>query len=190
VCDRNRNGTDPSLAAFYTYRSLLFVRLLKEIPLPFRLSLPLMRNLLPALLLVGAHHPEEYGPEKKVWLDADNASPTGDKLLCRYRQSEAELREIASQEKAIMRALFKLGIFPIKKVNPGMGSSIHYAGTLPFSEEPKPLHLRNDGLLHFTKNVFIADGSGFRFAPAKGFAWSLMANAHRVAQHALKRNEP
>lgn len=188
VCERNQNGSDASLAAFYTYRSLLFVRLLKEIPLPMRLSLRILKNLLPVLLIVGAHHPEQYGSGKKIWLEADAASPTRDKLCCQYRHSETELLEIALREKLIMSTLPKLGIIPIRKVNPGMGSSIHYAGTLPFSEDPKPLHLRKDGLLHFTKNIFIADGSGFRFAPAKGFAWSLMANAHRVAQHALKRS--
>ncbi len=186
VCDRKQNSAGASLAAFYTYRSLLYVRLLKEIPLPMRLSLRILKNLLPVLLIAGVHHPEQYGSGKKIWLEADAASPTRDKLCCQYRHSETELREIALREKMIMSALLKLGILPIRKVNPGMGSSIHYAGTLPFSEDAKPLHLREDGLLHYTKNIFIADGSGFRFAPAKGFAWSLMANAHRVAQHALK----
>jgi hypothetical protein len=161
VYDRNGSGINSSLAAFYTYRSLLYLRMLKEI----------------------------YGTEKKIWLDMDAESPTRDKLCGMYIHSEAELREISAREKRIMVALLKLGIISLKKVSPGMGSSIHYAGTLPFSRIPKPLHLREDGMLHFTKNIFVADGSGFRFAPAKGFAFSLMANAHRTAEHALKNNE-
>lgn len=190
ILDENKTDSQASVTAFYTYRSLLFIRLLKEVPLPVRLSLPLVKNLLPILLLAGVHHPERYGEGKKIWLKPDAASPTHDRLCCLYRHSDAELQALYLREKKIMRALLQLGIIPLKKVNPGMGSSIHYAGTLPFSHEPKPLHLRYDGLLHFTRNVFIADGSGFRFAPAKGFALTLMANAHRVAQHALKSNQP
>jgi len=28
----------------------------------------------------------------------------------------------------------------------------------------------------------VADGSGFRFLPALGLSWTLMANAHRIAR--------
>jgi hypothetical protein len=82
----------------------------------------------------------------------------------------------------------KLGAYPVKMIDPGMGSSIHYSGVLPFEKEEKPFSLSPDGKLHVTKNIFVADGSGFRFLPAKGLTLSLMANAHNVAQNALKQN--
>jgi hypothetical protein len=37
-----------------------------------------------------------------------------------------------------------------------------------------------------TKNVFVADGSGFKYLPAKGLTLTLMANAHLVALNSLK----
>ena len=37
------------------------------------------------------------------------------------------------------------------------------------------------GTLHGTREVFVADGSAFRYLPAKGLTFTLMANADRVA---------
>ncbi len=184
--DPDKTNSNASLAAMYTYRSLLFIRLLKEVPLPVGFALSFMKNLQPLIILSGIHHPEQYGPDKKIWLKPDASQPTGDKLHAVYKLSDNEKIKNQDREKQIMKAVRKLGCMPLKKVDPGMGSSLHYAGTLPFSEDPKPLHLRQDGLLHFTKRIFVADGSGFRYLPAKGISLSLMANAHRVALHSLK----
>ena len=79
-----------------------------------------------------------------------------------------------------------LGCFAIKRVDPGIGASIHYAGTLPFNKEEELLTLSYNGRLNGTKNVFVADGSGFSYLPAKGLTLSLMANAHSVAKNVLK----
>ena len=78
------------------------------------------------------------------------------------------------------RALRSLGAWAIKRIQPGMGSSIHYAGTLPFAGDGRPFSLLSDGRLAGTRRVWVADGSGFRFLPAKGLTLSLMANAHLV----------
>ena len=67
-----------------------------------------------------------------------------------------------------------------------MGASIHYAGTLPFGTGEGPFRLRPDGRLFESDHVWVADGSGFRYLPAKGLTLSLMANAHLVAQAALR----
>ena len=78
-----------------------------------------------------------------------------------------------------------LGCYALSKIDPGHGSSIHYAGTLPFSEKEGMFTLAKDGRLHGSKSVYVADGSGFRFLPAKGLTLSLMANAHAVAKGLL-----
>ena len=79
----------------------------------------------------------------------------------------------------------KLGVYAIKTIDPGIGSSIHYAGTLPFSNNEKSLTLNSNGRLNGTQHVFVADGSGFNYLPAKGLTFSLMANAHLVAKNLL-----
>jgi choline dehydrogenase-like flavoprotein len=62
------------------------------------------------------------------------------------------------------------------------GFSSHYAGTIPHSSEEREFTLAPDGRLHGTRSVYVADGSGFRFLPALGLSWTLMANAHRIAR--------
>ena len=74
----------------------------------------------------------------------------------------------------------KLGYWSLKRVQPEMGASIHYAGTLPFGTRDNPFTLSKNGRLNGTKNIFVADSSGFTYLPAKGLTFSLMANAHRV----------
>jgi choline dehydrogenase-like flavoprotein len=66
------------------------------------------------------------------------------------------------------------------------GASIHYAGTLPYSAEDRPLTTTPDGMLRNAPNVYVADGSSWRFMPAKGLTLTLMANARRVAGQAVR----
>ena len=80
----------------------------------------------------------------------------------------------------------QLGALPIKRIRPPIGASIHYAGTLPFSQEAAPLHLDPSGRLHGTHRVYVADSSGFGYLPAKGLTLSIMANAHDVARTAVR----
>ena len=87
----------------------------------------------------------------------------------------------------IRRALMWLGC----AVPPGtthvrpMGSSVHYAGTLPMSEEPKPLTVSPECRSHDFENLYLVDGSTFPFLPAKNITFTLMANAIRVASRAF-----
>jgi hypothetical protein len=173
---------DVAMASLYNYRSLLLFRLLKEVPLGFRDARVLMNYLLPGIIIMGIHHPDSHGTDKCIKLLPKRDSPTGDCLQSTYRLSEEESRKIVSRQKLFVKAVRKIGAYAIKHVSPGHGSSIHYAGTLPFDDTEKPFSLDRSGRLNATKNIFVADGSGFRFLPAKGPTLSLMANAHLVAQ--------
>ena len=62
-----------------------------------------------------------------------------------------------------------------------MGSSVHYAGTLPMSAERRPLTASPECRSHDFENLFLVDGSTFPFLPAKNITFTLMANAIRVA---------
>lgn len=84
----------------------------------------------------------------------------------------------------IKKALWKLGAI----VPPGMtkilplGSSIHYAGTLPMSRDARPLTVSAQCRSHDFANLTLADGATFPFLPAKNLTYTLMANATRVAR--------
>jgi hypothetical protein len=176
--DESRN----SVVSLYTYGSLLQYRLLREIPiLPLREAQRLARFASPALVIAGIHHPEAGAAAKCISLHPDPKSLSGDRLHITYEQQAAEVQEITGVNRRLRHALRQLGLIPLKLLDPGMGASIHYAGSLPFADEHGRGRLQGDGKLIGTDNVWVADASGFRFLPAKGITLSIMANAHRIA---------
>ena len=183
--DRLQNNTDVSMAALFTYRSLLLFRLAKETPLNYTDARILQQYLMSAIVIAGIHHSEQYGDRKFIRLQKDDTTLTGDKLYAEYILSKAEEYAVVEKEKAYFKVFRSLGCMPLSRLNPGNGSSIHYAGTLPFSDTQQPLTTAIDGRLHSTRAVFIADASAFKFLPAKGISFSLMANAERVATNSL-----
>ncbi|MCG3166508.1 MAG: hypothetical protein POELPBGB_02287 [Bacteroidia bacterium] len=183
--DSGMQGDDIAMASLYSYKSLMLFRIIKEAPVNFRDGISLMNFLMPAFVIMGLFHPEKSGGKKSLSLLKDTSKITGDSLQAEYLLSETEKQKISGRNRLFKKAMSKLGAYPVKMIDPGMGSSIHYAGVLPFEKQEKPFTLSPDGKLRGTKNIFVADGSGFRFLPAKGLTLSLMANAHNVAQNAL-----
>lgn len=183
--DPGKTNADVAMASIYSYRSLMLFRIIREAPLNFVDGRILMRYLLPGITIMGIHHPEQASAGKFLRL-GKASTPTGDKLHAQYVLSKEEELKVNEREKKFITAMRQLGCYAIKRIHPGHGSSIHYAGTLPFNNSGKPFSIRDNGRLNGTRSVFVADGSGFRYLPAKGLTFSLMANAHLVAQQALK----
>jgi len=183
--DRNRLGA--RMISLYTYRSLLLFKLLKEVPLALADALPLMRAMSPAIVLATINHPDHPDPGKYVERVADPESPTGDALRAVYALTELERRRNARCERTVLGALRRLGCIPLKLQHLPPGATVHYGGTLPFREDEAPLSLSREGRLAGTRSVLVADGSGFRYLPANGPSFTLMANAHLVARGLLER---
>lgn len=183
--DKKGDNSDVAMASMFTYRSLLLYRLIKEAPVNFAAGREVMQYLTPAMVIAGIHHPEFGGDSKYVELLPDSNSPTGDILHAEYALTDAEEKEVTATESKFFKTFMALGCLPIQKVYPGHGSSIHYAGTLPFSDKEELYTTAENGRLHQTKNVWVADGSSLKYVPAKGISFTLMANADRVAKHAL-----
>jgi choline dehydrogenase-like flavoprotein len=172
---------DIAVGTIFSYRSLMLFRLLRETPINVRDARIFMQYLLSGLLIAGIDHPQAYSEGKQLWLEPDPASPTGDTLAIAFDLTAGELLQYDERERGFAQTLRSLGAWPVKRVRPPLGSSIHYAGTLPFAGDERPFTQSPNGRLRGTRNVFVADGSGFTFLPAKGLTLSLMANAHRVA---------
>jgi hypothetical protein len=181
------DGRDDDLVslAFYTYRSLLVHKLVKETPLNFADGLKIMQVLQSAFVVAGIHHPDSFSEQKYLRLQTDKKTFTGDILFAHFELNHKEKEKIVTRERVIRDALPQLGCIPFKRMDPGFGSSIHYAGTVPFSKDERPGTTHPTGRLNGTRNVFVADGSGFNYLPAKGVTFTLMANAHAVALTAL-----
>jgi hypothetical protein len=124
--------------------------------------------------------------DKYIQLVKDANSVTGDVLKAEFKLSAEEKNKIEKREKQYSAAMRKMGCYTLKKIDPGYGASIHYSGTLPFSNSNDKFTLKQNGELNGAKNVFVADGSGFTYLPAKGITLSIMAYAHLTALNALK----
>jgi len=183
--DPAHNNFDVAAASLYSYRSLMLFRTIKEVPLNFRDGRKIMQYLLPAISVLGVHHPDSMTDKKYIEVVKDNSTITGDILKAEFKLTAEEQQKIAEREKQYSAAMRKLGCLTLKKIDPGFGSSIHYSGCLPFSEDEKPYHINPNGKLYGSKNVFIADGCGFRYLPAKGITLSIMAYAHLTALNAI-----
>jgi choline dehydrogenase-like flavoprotein len=183
--DEDGQNTSASMASLYGYRSLMLYRMVRQVPLNFSDARSVLQYLTPSLLIMGIHHPDNPSPTKFVQLKKSASSPTNDHLFIHYELSAEEKELKMRREKKYTRFVRKLGVFPLKKFDLTNGASIHYAGTLPFRSNGKKFTLQPSGKLNATRNVFVADASGFTYLPAKGLTFSIMANAHRIALEAL-----
>lgn len=188
IYDPDGSNSDLVSLAFYTYQSLMLFRLVKESPLNIADNRLIFQYLQSAFLISGVHHPDSYSDNKFLTLNQNLKNISGDKLTAEYHLSEVEKSIIKQRERVIMKALLKLGITPIKRIDPGAGSSIHYGGTIPFCDEETLGNQSTNGRLYGTKNVYIADSSGFKYLPAKGVTLSIMANSHRVCSKLLQND--
>ena len=165
--------------SIYSYRSLLTFKLMKESPLSAPSSLRLMRALMPLLTILGMHHADEPAEGKRVIL-LPAAAGTPERLAITHQQAVAVSERIEQQERRLFRRMRSLGSFPLKRIRPGPGSSIHYAGTFPMSASPGELQTTPEGRLAGTGQVYLADGSLLDRLPAKGPTLTFMANADRI----------
>jgi choline dehydrogenase-like flavoprotein len=190
LLDEDRSNFNVSIASLYSYQSLMLFRLMGQVPfLGFSDARRVMQYLMSGLVIMGVHHPDKRTAQKYVQLATDPKSPTGDHLNATYVLSKTEKNEFDMREKKYIAAGRRLGIFAIRRINPGYGASIHYAGTLPFNEKDEPFTLSPSGRLHGTRCVYVADSSGLKYLPARGLTFSLLANAHNTAERALKHEQ-
>src|SRR5579872_932569 len=170
----------------YSYRSLLLFKLVKEMPLPVRQGLLVGRSLVNALAIFGIFFADEQSETKylRILETAESAVP---ELHAQYELSQNQRERKRIYEKRFASALKTLRCVPIGKVDPGKAGSIHYAGTIPFENPLSPrFHSHSDYRLEGTRHVYVGDSASWKFLPAKGLSFTLMANALRAAQHVAK----
>ncbi len=183
--DEANSNFNVSVASLYSYQSLMLFRIIRQAPLNFVDARIIMRYLMSSFVIMGVHHPDKFSPQKYLQLISSKDSPSGDVLKINYTLNQPEQAEILRRERKFTAAMRKLRTYPLKRVHPGYGASIHYAGTLPFSKSKRAFTLSLEGKLHGTKSVYVADSAGFNYLPARGLTFTLLANAHLTAKEAL-----
>ena len=157
--------------------------IIESLPVDLRTGVRFFRNVRAALGIVNVNLHDTRRAENYVTLEAGSGSAPG-RLQLHYSPTADEPLRLKQVLRRVRRALRKLGCV----VPPGMvhvrpmGSSVHYAGTLPMSSTPAEFTVSPDCQSHDFRNLFLADGSTFPFLPAKNLTFTLMANATRVAE--------
>ncbi|HUB93415.1 MAG TPA: GMC oxidoreductase [Verrucomicrobiae bacterium] len=177
---------DTSILTLYSYQSLMLFRIIHQAPFNFSDARPIMQYLSSGLVVTGIQHSDKHTPDKYLQLHKSVSSPTSDELHATYILSKDELAGQRSREDRYIKALRKTGLYAIKRMSPGHGSSVHYAGTLPFSTIEKLYHTDPSGKLYGTNAVYVADSSTFQFLPARGLTFTILANAQITAENVLK----
>jgi choline dehydrogenase-like flavoprotein len=145
-----------------------------------------MQYLSSGLIVTGIQHSDKPSDNKRLYLRKNKTTLIGDELHADYALSNDEIASQRKREDRYLRAMRRTGLYAVKRIQTEHGSSVHYAGTLPFSDTEKPYHLDHTGKLHGTRNVYVADSSGFQFLPARGLTFTILANAHITAENVLR----
>lgn len=159
--------TSPMRAEFYG-----------RFPLAARANLTLVREMLPAMLVMQLFFPGAIQPAARLSLLQNGW------LAVRGHPNIIEVRKLAP----LLAAMRSLGMWthPFLIHKPQTGHAIHYAGTLPMQESPGRYECHPDGRLAGSERVYIADSACFSVLPAKNMSFGMMCNAMRVAEAAAR----
>ena len=170
-----------------TLTTALMHPIIQKLPLDLRTAADVARYLHSTLGVVNVNFHDTRRSENYVTLAEDPDGRDTPRLRIEYRPPENEAARMKKKLRTLRRALRVLGCI----VPPGMlhvrpmGASVHYAGTLPMTTEPRPLTTDEHCRSRDFDNLFVVDGSTFPFLPAKNLTLTLMANAVRVARCAF-----
>lgn len=158
---------------------------IQQLPLGLGLATKIFSTLRSGLGVLNLNFHDTRRPGNYITLDKDQNDVTGfPQVRLRYRPRPGEKAGIRAALSRIRSFFWGLGapLVPgMTQVRP-MGASVHYAGTLPMTNQPTPLTVSADGRSHDFSNLYVADGASFPFLPAKNLTFTLMANASRIAE--------
>jgi choline dehydrogenase-like flavoprotein len=165
-------GADLLQASIYGTTGPLRSDVLFQLPLSISANVRFTKYLAPAMTLLMLFGPGERNPANYLRLTSEG------ELYVAYHWKSSGV-----PERKIIRAFRKIGFLSHSALcqYPKMGSSIHYAGTLPMKKDPGRYETAVDGRLSGTKRVYVTDGACFTALPAKNLTLTIMANAMRIA---------
>ena len=157
--------------------------LIQQLPLALHPSGRIMTEIRSALGVLNLNFHDERRPANHLTL-APTDDPQQPALKIRYRPRPGEAGAIRDAMRRMRRFFLDLGapLIPgMARLRP-MGSSVHYAGTLPMTRERREFTVTPDGQSRDFGNLYVVDGSVLPFLPAKNLTFTLMANASRIAE--------
>jgi len=185
IYDPEPGGPHLVYSEIHVYGSLLLFKLVKESFLPVPQAARIMRDLMSSFAILVIEHADDPTPEKYCVLRRGEPGRP-DILHVSYELEEESRRRQRRAEKRLVGHMRSLGCYPVGRIDPGHGASIHYGGTFPMSAQDGRLTVTPDCLLRGARGVYLADGSVLPRLPAKPLTLTLMANADRVGRIVLE----
>lgn len=172
VVYRDPGSGEISQATLYGTTGPLRSDVLFQFPFAISTSLLWSRYVAPAMGLLMLFYPGRKREGNYIKLNASGAL-----------QAEYAPEPPSEVERKLIRLFRKIGFLsaPAMCQRPPMGSSIHYAGTLPMKHHPGRYETSPNGLLFESDRVYVVDGASFPSLPAKNLGFTIMANAMRIA---------
>ncbi len=152
-----------------------------SLPFDLRTSLSVFRRLRSALGVANVWLADSRRDANVAFLQQVGGGRT--RLALEYGDADHDIgatRVAVDRTRRGLRALGCIAPAGMVKVLP-RGSSVHYAGTLPMSARDDEHTTRADGSVRGIPGLFVVDGAGFPWLPAKNLTFTLMANATRIA---------
>lgn len=175
------DGSHESHGQITSLRAASVHPILQSIPFDMRRSLNVFRRLRSALGVVNVWRGASRRDGNLVTLRANGAGLTTLHIECRSDPPmDAKIDAVIA---VVRRALGALGCVAPRRMAQvlPLGSSVHYAGTLPMSSVEREHTCDAHGRVRGFQNLIIADGAAFPSLPAKNLTFTLMANAARLA---------
>ncbi len=183
----SRPDGDLLISYFFSYDSLLFFRLVRDMPLPVGLGHLLTRAIVSSLTIATLHFPDRFTRLKWMRVAGPASGEQLPELEAEYGMTYPEKGRVKEDVGRFRRHLRRIGCLPLTVINRGSGTSVHYGGTLPFVVRGEPyVTCEPGGRLNGTRSIYVADSAPWRFLPAKGPTLTIMANARRVAAAVVK----
>lgn len=181
-----RKGIGAFFIQLYRFNPLVIHKVLKHIPLPKILALPLLSIFVPLLMIADIRFPAFESKKKFCRLIKENNDQ--DVLEISSHESINELKDHENEFGRIAFQLRSLGLFPIKTVKDYTTS--HYAGGVPYQQIPGKISVDINGKLHQANRIYVADSSSWRALPSKAPTLTIMANAARIGKKVLSISFP
>lgn len=176
------NTGDTAFGSTFATTGIPVTEFARHLPFGRRHSIDILRNLLSSCL-AGNVFLSGHLSETVARLDSNG------RLLIEggYAKEVPEL--MAEVAKKLRRAYWRMGsiLLPMSFTLGQPGGDIHYAGTLPMRQLPRPGETDRCGELQGLENVYVVDGASLPVLPEKSHTLTIMANADRIAREIAKR---
>lgn len=171
-----------ALGSTFSTTGLPMSEFARHLPLRRRYAVDFLRALMSSCVVGNMFLPGHLSDNQAMLTPDGSLRITGG-----HHGDVADLLKLAASR--LRRAYARLGAFMLPtSFTPGPpGGDIHYAGSLPMRSQPVRGQTDADGQLHGLSGLYVVDGASLPSLSEKSHTLTIMANADRIANAAVRR---